>query len=85
MFEQKIFFLQYRQNNPKKPANARKINQPLTAGAPRGKSGTFVYHIYTVLRRAVMLIRAKMTWKGCIPCPPCCKNLTMASIVDPVA
>src|SRR4051812_12408708 len=54
---------------PKKPDSPRHINSHLTSFGPKGKCGTFFQYMYRQLRRVVMLIRAKRSWKGCIPSP----------------
>ena len=52
--------LQTQQNNPANPEEARRRSQPLTPGFPRRKSGTDVHHMYIMLIKNVVLMRATM-------------------------
>ena len=52
--------LQYKQNSPPKPKKARRTSQILTFGSPKGKSGTFVHHMYRLLSTNVIPMRATM-------------------------
>ena len=52
--------LQYKQNRPDDPARPRRTRRFLTPGGPKGKPGTFLYHMYRDPINAVASMRTKM-------------------------